>query len=380
MKLIKESYKLVSGEAVRSATLMIQFFLFTIVICLILGRIECSLKLEARIKDAGLYNAVHFYPNWTFRLEQPDINSVFPEDLRPIGLKTLAAFSNNGNNIYTLNVYDNNYWKLIKYDLSKGRRLKDGAVNEAVISADLAALYRVGDVVELEYGKPSQSIKLLVVGVLAEKEQMLSTATGGSGNSLESMFKVPDNTFFTSRLSDENGNEPRYFNYPGGFIYNERGHSCENINDKYKSFGTFMAVKDIVKNSYEEKDGIIKYYGMFALIILTISLLGISINNLYTLRLNEKNFAVYYLSGLTLTGFTKILAVRAFILCALPVAGALCIVISVVRMNFVGDVVFSMKYCIYAFIFSVAVSLTTSLPLYRKLKYTEPAKLFKTGV
>jgi ABC-type antimicrobial peptide transport system permease subunit len=380
MKLIKESYKLVSGEAVRSATLMIQFFLFTIVICLILGRIECSLKLEARIKDAGLYNAVHFYPNWTFRLEQPDINSVFPEDLRPIGLKTLAAFSNNGNNIYTLNVYDNNYWKLIKYDLSKGRRLKDGAVNEAVISADLAALYRVGDVVELEYGKPSQSIKLLVVGVLAEKEQMLSTATGGSGNSLESMFKVPDNTFFTSRLSDENGNEPRYFNYPGGFIYNTQGFSCEQLNHTYESVGEFMAVKDIVENSYQEKDNIVRYYGVFALIILIISVLGISINNLYTLRLNEKAFAIYYLSGLTLTGFTKILFIRAFIICALPVAGALCIFVSAVKMNFIGDVVFSMKYSVGAFVFAAAVSLITSLPLYRKLKYTEPAKLFKTGV
>ncbi|NLA73733.1 MAG: hypothetical protein GX848_07895 [Clostridiales bacterium] len=316
-------------------------------------------------------------------MEQQEINRILPENLRPIGLKSLTVVSYNGKSIYTLNIYDHSYWKLIKYDLNKGRRLKDKAVNEAVISADLAALYSVGDTVEVFYGKQRQSIKLEVVGILAKNEQMLSTSTKGSGNSLESMFKLPDMTFFTSGLSDENGNEPLYstrYGGSGGFIYNTQGFSCEQLNHTYESVGEFMAVKDIVENSYQEKDNIVRYYGVFALIILIISVLGISINNLYTLRLNEKAFAIYYLSGLTLTGFTKILFIRAFIICALPVAGALCIFVSAVKMNFIGDVVFSMKYSVGAFVFAAAVSLITSLPLYRKLKYTEPAKLFKTGV
>ncbi|HZJ75251.1 MAG TPA: hypothetical protein VFD25_01555 [Clostridia bacterium] len=382
MKLIKESYKLVSGEAARSAALMLQFFLFTIIICLIFGRIECLLKLENRIKDAGLYDAVYFKPNSGFLLGQSEYKDLLPQNLLPINLKTMTASYNNGKSVCMLNIYDNSYWKLLEYDLGKGRRLKDNAVNEAVISADLATFYSVGDTVELMYGKQKQRINLSIVGILAENEQMLTTSVGGTGNNLAHIFYVPDNVFFTSKLSDENGEEPSDVTtrFGGGFICDTQGYSSEQLNNMYKSVGEFMSVKDIMKNSHEEKAAIVRYYGVFALIILIISLLGISINNLYTLRLNEKSFAVYYLSGLTLTGFTRILVIRAFILCALPVSGALCVVIAVVRTGLIGDVVFQLKYCVYALIFAVTVSFITSLPLYRKLKYTEPISFLKMGV
>lgn len=374
MKLFSESYKLVSGEAARSAALMLQFFLFTVVMCFALGNLECSFKLESRIRNAGLCDAVYFFPNQTYASTYVLEKNALPEGLTPIGEKVVAV----NEDVDSLVVYDNSYWKRLEYNLSKGRRLGENAVNEAVISRDLASRYRVGDTAEFTYN--DQRVTLKIVGILAENEQMLFLNSGGSGVDLENIFEVPYRTVFTSKIIDSDGNEPAFRPRPSGFLFDTHGYTCEELNTEYKSIGYFMSVSDIVINTRINRAGIIETYLMFAAVILIISVLGISINNLYTLRLNEKSFAVYYMSGLSLTGFSRILIMRAFIICAFPVTGALCLAAYVVKAQMLPDIEFGLKYWILSYAFAAVISFITCLPLYKKLKHTEPMEFLKRGV
>lgn len=375
MKLFSESRKLVFGDTGRSIALMLQFFLFSLSFSFIAGFLINSFSLEIKARKSNIDEYCYFFPNDTYHMERMSKGeNRLPEQIKITGSKVLQV----NNTDILFQIYDNSFWKSVDYKLYKGRKPDADGVNEGVISYDLKDKYRVNETAEFQYGE--KTINLKIVGILAKNEQMLKFSAGGTGLDLESLYCEMFSTVFTSPIADSNGNAVEARTTVSGIVTDLGGFSIEYLNEKYKTVGYFMAIEKIINNSREYRKGMAETYMMFSLAMLISGVLGMAINGFYTLKLNDKTFSVYYLSGLHISGLYKILAYRTCIISAIPtVLGLLCIA-AAIKLGKLNDISLTGAFCVSFFAFVIALSFLTELPIMYKLRRTEPIDFFKQGV
>ncbi len=375
MKLFSESRKLVFGDAGRSMALMLQFFLFSLSFSFIAGFLINSFSLEIKARKSNIDEYCYFFPNDTYNMERMNKGeNRLPEQIKITGSKVLRV--NNAD--IAFQIYDNSFWKSVDYKLYKGRKPDAIGVNEAVISYDLKDKYRINETAQFQYGE--QSISLKIVGVLAKNEQMLQFSSGGTGMDLESLYSEMFSTVFTGSITYSNSNAVEARTTVSGIVTDLGGFSIKYLNEKYKDVGYFMSIEEVINNSREYRKDMAETYMMLSLALLIAGALGMAINGFYTLKLNDKTFSVYYLSGLHILGFYKILAYRTCIISVVPSAfGFLCID-AAVKLGGLDDISLTRTFCVLFFVFIIGLSFLTELPLMYKLRRTEPIDFLRQGV
>lgn len=395
MKLLRISYRMLADELWKTLLLMAQVFLFVFFINISVGILQEANNLSRQAERMELSDQLFFSFHSQYFIELTDQsylgNHALEEQLdaalskevpgfvaRAATAHTSAKDAARGENV-SFHFYEGPLLERARYELQEGRWLSEKSVNEGVISADLADFYRVGDVVPFTFqqGLPVQvTVPVKIIGILEEDERILHFMSGGASESLDKLFTEPSACILVHRVQGETGTPVSRSTPMASVILTDRSYQQAPEQRQSAEYGSLLSVAamEAATNAYNAHR--VTQQLLLAGLLLLLAAVGIGTNHFVALLSREKEFAVYYMCGLSWRSCTLLLTLRSALLLGLPALLAVALLqVDAVLQPF-GALRIGWGNILISVLLLAAVYGLTSLPLHWKMRRMSPVVLF----
>lgn len=369
MKLFKEAYKLLASDAFKSILLIIQTVGFIILFNLSLGTAKSAKLLSDKVKNTSLKNS-YYYSYGSVGIQEFSKSDILNE----VEFQHYFYPLCNGNDLIAYCLSDN-YLAENKLKLKNGDKIGSLSRNECLISPDLAKEMKIkkGDKINLIYD--DLPLELTVKGVIHKNEQIIKFTVAGSNLNLKSIYIKPRKTIVLTLCDAVLKSDMNTF--PCGVYKNTNGLTEKEIENKFGEYGVITSFKSMMEEEMDENQSIVMLFTSLAAVLLMVTFINVTANNFLILKLQEKRFAVYFLCGMSFGDIYRIIPVRSLILVGISCIISFASLSYIQEFSFVDEFSFNAVPFIISLFIVVLLTVLSEIPLYIKMKNTEPIRLFE---
>ena len=372
MKLVKEAYRLLSLDAIKSLLLIFQITAFIVLFNISIGTVVTAKSLSNKVEKSGLSDCYYY----SYGIE----NSLAAVD-ESKNVRFFDSFSAplNKNEDLTFFAYPADYLRESNLRLKNGTVCQELSKNNCLISYDLYKKtgMKKGDILNIQYGGKNLSFE--IQGVLYCDEQINKfSASGAEGLTLKLIYEKPKNTvIFTESDNFKPSNATKL---KCGIFENPKNLSDEQVKELFESDGEIHSFSEMLSEEKIENKSIVSFFVAFTVVLMLITMINVSSNNFLALRFCEKRFGIYYLCGMTFSMISVILVIRSLIMLGLSYVLSVGVIMLIRHFAAVDEFAFSIPIVLVSFGFVLIFILLSNLPLYIKMRHTAPIQFFNGGL
>lgn len=368
MKLVRETYKLLASDAFKSILLIIQTAGFIVLFNISIGTVNTAKILSDKVQNTSLKNAYYY------SYGQAGIKDISEIDaLNDVYFPSYFNSEFNGQKM-TAYCYSDSFLIENQLKLKNGGKIERLQKNECIISSDLAETANLKKGSKLKFTYNCKTLELTVIGVLHRDEQIIKFTVSGSDLTLKSIYIKPQNTVIFTSCDAVLESDMTAF--PCGIYKNTDALTEKEIINKFGGYGEITPFARMLNEETVENRSIVMLFNSLAIVLLIVSFVNVTVNNFLILKLQEKRFAVYFLCGMSFGEIIKIISLRSAILTGISYLVSFSTLSALRRFSYIDEFSFNALSFILSLILTAVITGVSEIPIYAKMKNTEPIRYF----
>ncbi len=243
--------------------------------------------------------------------------------------------------------------------------------------------FEAGDTVDLSFGSKSNRVrKTRIVGTMPLNSHIISFANGGSVNNSsfgDMSYKVRQELFIAPESCLDQSELVMRMEQNGKLMFFEPNVSDDEVYKAFQDYGAVTSVARLESLHWEEVRVFMIRNGIVFLIFALLTIFGIGGQNGVQYIKNKRQFAIYYMLGMTSKQCACIEAIRAFLLLGLSWGGSAVVLrIKAVRYTLLSDDVTADGYT-FAIVaaYIILIYMITSIFFIRKILKSNPIESYR---
>lgn len=372
MKLVKEAYKTLSSDALKSILLVTQIVGFIILFNISLGTVNTANFLSNKVENTNLKNA-YYYSYGQGGVQDISNN----EDFKDVTfLNYFCSLYND--TVITVYCYTEDFLQENQLEISNGSKIDNLSKNECLVSYDFAKRMNLknGDTIHLSCDETT--ISLFVKGILHRDEQIIKFTVTGSDLNLKTIYEKPKDTIIL--VSYDGVSSQSIKPLPCGIYKNTNELEETEVETKFKKYGEITSFESMLKEEQEENKSIVMLFNSFTTVLFFITFINVMANNFLILRFQEKRFGIYFLCGMSFDGVVKIISLRNLLLVGISSFIGLSVLSYIWNYSLIDEFSFNISSVTYSLMIVIMFTLVSEIPMYIKMKRIEPIRFFEEGL
>lgn len=372
MNLVKEAYKILSSDAFKSILLVIQMVGFIVLFNISIGTVNTANILSNKVENTNLKNA-YYYSYGPGGVQDVSNNKDFKD------VTFLNYFCPLYNDVVvTAYCYTEDFLQENQLEISNGSKIDNLSKNECLVSYDLAKKMNLknGDTIHLSCDE--STIRLFVKGILHKDEQIIKFTVAGSDLNLKTIYEKPKDTIIL--VSCDTVPSQSIKSLPCGIYKNTNELEKIEIETIFNKYGEIASFESMLKEEQEENKSIVMLFNSFTTVLFFITFINVMANNFLILRFQEKRFGIYFLCGMSFDGVVKIIFLRNLLLVGISSFVGVSVLSYIWNYSLIDEFSFNISSVAYSLMIVIMLTLVSEIPIYLKMKRTEPIRFFEEGL
>lgn len=342
-KILYLSIKRLLDNKIVNVILMFQIFITLLAINITIGRIQYIDYIEHITRDSGLTKALYFVPSsHKYTVNPPRDNTGFLPDkklsefdcIQTIWkIKYATSKLANMDRLFNTYMYNDDMIKNVKLPLSKGKwfdsyKSYDMSEIPIILSYSLSGCYTVGDRLKIEIAAGDSVIHSLntrVIGFMNKANYFLSIGGGGDNLSINNIFAKEDYFAIMPQSILSKDKTLTSFDQFARILFLKDGLEPDKkvvgaLKNELSKIGYADTIENMISNYKKGDEKQINLQILLWILILILTVTGIGGNNVLMLIKQEKEYAVYFLTGITWGKCILITLLRCIYIFILPFA------------------------------------------------------------
>ncbi len=330
------SIKKILDNKFTNIIIIMQIFVALLTVNILVGRVQYTYYLKNIIENGSISKAVYFSPSPQFVIGAMNNNQTISTDEKVNSISNIDQIGK----IYTTRlimpqidaaieayVYNNSIINSIKLPLYKGKwfpneQIKDDRI-PIILSYSMAKFFKVGDLLPIKYVDKNNNTGEMyaqVIGIMNNSNFFLRLGAGGSKMQLNQIFSR--NQFFAIIPYTNINTRMQTFDQFGRilFINNDanRNEAIEKAKNILMNLGHTDTIENMISNYLQSNHKNIIMQSVLSILLLMLAISGVGGSNALLLINQEKEFAIYFMCGLSWGRCILIIIIRSSVLLILP--------------------------------------------------------------
>jgi hypothetical protein len=297
-------------------------------------------------------------------------------------ISDLPAYA--GQKVYSCILYNDTIIGNIELPLKEGEWfLSETDSEDSIPLIYIGDNFEVGDTVDISFGSKSNRVrKTRIIGTMPLNSHIISFANGGSVNNSsfgDMSYKVRQELFIAPESCLDQSELVMRMEQNGKLMFFEPNVSDDEVYKAFQDYGAVTSVARLESLHWEEVRVFMIRNGIVFLIFALLTVFGIGGQNGVQYIKNKRQFAIYYMLGMTSKQCACIEAIRAFLLLGLSWGGSAVVLrIKAVRYTLLSDDVTADGYT-FAIVaaYIILIYMITSVFFIRKILKSNPIESYR---